>query len=182
MIRAKEKRQRGWVEENEALSWQGQCGRWSCIPFVLKVKVSGLGKRGTQVSILMIKRYPPAPCLCKVPSLCTSLLPLKDQASVEGCACSFTIDSSSESNKVSGTIESIPGCCPNDRDWEFGKDLLRFESTTNLPACLRPTLCLSHFKDLLWRVLGALGIQVFAKHCKEILDPVQRGIRFVWTS
>lgn len=130
------------------------------------------------MSILIITRYHPAPCLYKVP-LCTCLLPLKDQESVEGCACSFTIDSSSESNKVSGTREFIPGCCPNDGNREFGKDLLRFESTANLLACLRPTLCLFHFKDLLWRVLGALGIQVFAKHCKEILDPVQWGIRFV---
>lgn len=46
VIHAKEKRQRGWVEENEALWWQGRCGRWYCIPFVMKVEVSGLGKPG----------------------------------------------------------------------------------------------------------------------------------------
>lgn len=54
------------------------------------------------MSILMITCYPPAPCLL----LCACLLPLKDQESAEGCVCSFTIDSSSESNKVSGTIKS----------------------------------------------------------------------------
>lgn len=46
VIHAKEKRQSGWVEENEALWWQGRCGRWYCIPFVMKVEVSGLGKPG----------------------------------------------------------------------------------------------------------------------------------------
>lgn len=45
-IHTKEKRQRGWVEENEALWWQGRCGCWYCIPFVMKVEVSGLGKPG----------------------------------------------------------------------------------------------------------------------------------------
>lgn len=46
VIRAKEKRQRGWVEENEALWWQGHCGHWYYIPFVMRVEVSGLGKSG----------------------------------------------------------------------------------------------------------------------------------------